>query len=57
MKELLEIYNAEELSLQTRIRLIKKMYRVLEFQASANIYKDIADELCGILQERIDLKF
>jgi hypothetical protein len=56
MKELLEIYNAEEIALETRIRIIQKMYKILEFQISANIYKEIADELCDVLQKRIIMK-
>lgn len=53
MRELLDIYNAEELSLEIRIRIIKKLWPILEFQASTNIYKDIADELCDALNNRI----
>jgi hypothetical protein len=53
MKELLDIYNADELSLELRIRIIQKMYPILEFQASANIYKEIADELCDALKDRM----
>jgi hypothetical protein len=56
MKELLDIYNAEELSLELRIRVIQKMWPILEFQASANIYKDIANELCDALSKRIITK-
>lgn len=52
MKELLEIYNAEVLTFETRIRLIKKMVNVLNFQVGANIYEDIAEELCNSLKEK-----
>jgi hypothetical protein len=56
MKELLEIYNAEEISLETRIRIIQKMVEVLNFKVQGNIYDDIADELCDVLQKRIIMK-
>ena len=53
MKELLDIYNADEISLELRIRIIQKMYPILDFQAGANIYKEIADELCDALKKRM----
>jgi len=53
MKELLDIYNTDEISLELRIRIIQKMYLILDFQAGANIYKDIADELCDALKDRM----
>jgi hypothetical protein len=56
MKELLEIYNAEEISLETRIKIIQKMIEVLNYQVGGNIYDDIANELCNILQKRIITK-
>lgn len=56
MKELLDIYNADNISLEFRIRIIQKMYPILDFEASANIYKCIADELCDSLKERMIIK-
>jgi hypothetical protein len=51
MKELLEIFNAKELSVEVRIAIIEKMVAVLDFQVGANIYQRIADELCKTLNE------
>jgi hypothetical protein len=51
MKELLEIFNAKELSVESRIKIIQKMVRVLDFQVGEHIYQDIADELCQALKE------
>jgi hypothetical protein len=51
MKELLEIFNAKELSAELRMKIIQKMVRVLDFQVGGNIYQDIADELCQALNE------
>ncbi len=53
MKELLEIYNADEISLELRIKLINKMVNVLNYQIGSNIYEEVAKELCEILQKRI----
>jgi hypothetical protein len=51
MKELLEIFNAKELSVETRKTIMQKMVAVLDFQVGANIYQQIADELCKTLNE------
>jgi len=53
MKELLEIYNAKELPIETRVRLINKMVKVLDYQIGSNVYGEIADELCDILNEQL----
>ena len=51
MKELLEIFNAKELSVETRKTIIQKMVNVLDYQVGRNIYQQIADELCRALDE------
>jgi hypothetical protein len=51
MKELLEIFNAKELSVETRKAIIQKMVNVLDYQVGANIYDQIANELCQALDE------
>jgi len=56
MKELLEIYNASELPIETRVRIINKMVKVLDYQMGTNVYKEIADELCGLLHEQFKNK-
>lgn len=53
MKELLEIFNVEELSLEARIKIINKMINVLNDQVGANIYDEVAHELCNALDDRI----
>jgi hypothetical protein len=51
MKEQLEIFNAKELSVEVRIAIIQKMVAVLDFQVGANIYQQIADDLCKTLNK------
>ena len=52
MKELLEIFNANELSVECRIKIMRKMVNVLNSQVGANLYEDIVEELCNALQTK-----
>ena len=51
MKELLEIFNSKELSVELRIKIMQKMVNVLNYQVGNNVYQSIVDELCQALNE------
>ena len=53
MKELLDIYNANELPIEIRIKLIQKLWKILDYEIGANIYEDISNELCNLLVNRM----
>lgn len=52
MKELLEIFNAQNLTNETKISVLQKMVNVLDFQVGANVYGEIVAELCNILKNK-----
>jgi hypothetical protein len=53
MKELLCIYNANELPIEIRIKLIQKLWKILDYEIGANLYEDISNELCDLLINRM----
>ena len=53
MKEIMEIFRAEELSPETRIKVLKKMVNPLNYPLGANVYDEIIDELVKILRKQM----
>jgi hypothetical protein len=52
MKEIIEVFRMSELSHDTRINVITKLGRALNYEHAANWTDDIIDELVGILQKQ-----
>ena len=52
MKELLEIFNMDELKVETRKRLLKKMGEIINYKYAANICEPIIEELTNILESK-----
>jgi len=53
MKEIMEIFNAREFTLQTKISVIKKLGRALDDQWGMNWTGELVDELVSILEDAI----
>lgn len=53
MKELIEVFRMEELSPQTRIKILKELGRLMNFQYAANITEPVIRELIYLLEQKI----
>jgi hypothetical protein len=51
VKEIMEIFRAPELTIDTKISVIEKLGRALDDQFGMNWTKEITDELIGILED------
>ena len=56
MCELIEVFKMEDLSLDTRISVIKKLGRAINYEYAANVTDEIVDELVSILETVKKLK-
>ena len=52
MSDLITVFKMEEVSVETRIRLIQKIGNAINYQYAANVTDDLVDELVAILNER-----
>lgn len=51
MEQLMSIFNNNSLSVETRMELIRKAYRALNYEYCANAFDEVAEELIKALKE------
>lgn len=56
MKELIEIFRMTEISIPTRIKLIKEMGELINYQYTSNITEPLVVELCLLLDDKCGIE-
>jgi hypothetical protein len=52
VSDLIAVFKMEEVSIETRIRLIQKIGNAINYQYAANVTDELVDELVGILTQK-----
>jgi len=50
MSDLLAVFNMKEISIETRIRLLQKIGKLINHEYAANVTEEVVNELVNILK-------
>jgi hypothetical protein len=54
MKVLIDVFRMTEVSVQTRINILKKLGRAIDYEHAANVTGELVDELVKMLEEQLN---